>query len=355
MNPQLQRCLDDLASRIDEDEEAALWREWEGFLDGKLSTGYFTPPHRQPRPAKIEWPRVGINDALADPELMLLSEFAVVSRMLESGDNGILSVRCNYGVCILASGWGCEVIYMPPQQGNTPTCASLGGEDAIRAAIDRGVPDPASGQGAQVLETAGLFLEVLHRWPILGRWVSLYHPDTQGPMDTAELVWGSDIFLAIYDTPELVHELLDLLTEQYINFHRAWRTLVPVRTDFAVHWSMMIKGQVMLRDDSLMNLPPEVYRQFVRDREERCLVELGGGVVHFCGRGDHFIADLAGIRGLTGINLSQPHLNDMETIYRHTIDAGIPLLGFAPDAAAGAKRDLRGRVHCPSGGRRCFD
>ncbi|MCF7838105.1 MAG: hypothetical protein K9N49_05700 [Candidatus Marinimicrobia bacterium] len=42
--------------------------------------------------------------------------------------------------------------------------------------------------------------------------------------------------------------------------------------------------------------------------------------------------------------MSQPHLNDMEIIYRHTVDRGIPLLGFSRAAALealAAGRDLR--------------
>lgn len=350
MNSQLERCLDDLAGRIDEAEEARVRGAWEAFCDGALTTGYFTPPPRVARPAKIDWPAVLINDALGDLDLMLLSEFRKVSDVLSAGGSAILNVRCNYGVSILASGLGCEVLIMPAHQGDTPSAASLGSEAAIRAAIDRGVPDHRAGQGAQVFDTAERFLEVFERWPVLGRWVALYHPDTQGPMDNLELAWGSDVFLALYDAPELVHQFLDLLTEHYIAFLRKWFELVPPDSPYFAHWGMLMKGRVMLRDDSLMNLPAEVYREFVRDREERCLVELGGGGVHFCGRGHHFIADLAQVRGLTAINLSQPHLNDMEAVYRQTIDRGIPLIGLEASAAANAGRDLRGRVHSRAGG-----
>ena len=45
-------------------------------------------------------------------------------------------------------------------------------------------------------------------------------------------------------------------------------------------------------------------------------------------------------------NLTQPECNDMETIYRNTVDRGILLLGLDAAVAAAAGRDLRGRVHC---------
>ena len=49
------------------------------------------------------------------------------------------------------------------------------------------------------------------------------------------------------------------------------------------------------------------------------------------------------------INASQPHLNEMESVYRNTVDKGIKLLGFdrqAAEDALAAGRDLHGCVHC---------
>ena len=48
-------------------------------------------------------------------------------------------------------------------------------------------------------------------------------------------------------------------------------------------------------------------------------------------------------------NVTQPALNDMETIFRHTVDRGINLLGLETEAAEqalGRGRPLHGRVHC---------
>ena len=221
---------------------------------------------------------------------------------------------------------------------------------AIQAAVDHGVPDLDAGQGGDVFRTAERFLEVLEQWPVLKRWVTLYHPDTQGPMDNAELAWGSDIFLAFYDTPDLVHAFIELMTEHYLAFMRRWQKLVPPDREHMPHWGMVVKGQIVLRDDSLMNLSPEIYVDFVRDREARCLRELGGGLVHFCGRGDHFIEALSAMQadGLTAINMSQPELNNMETILTHTVDRGLNVTRFDAEVAASlvaSGRKLHGRLH----------
>ena len=77
-------------------------------------------------------------------------------------------------------------------------------------------------------------------------------------------------------------------------------------------------------------------------------MSLAGAAVHFCGRGDHYIGRLTQLRGVYGIQLSQPAYNQMEEIYRHTVDQGIPLIGLELRAAEGAVtagRRLHGRVH----------
>jgi uroporphyrinogen-III decarboxylase len=112
---------------------------------------------------------------------------------------------------------------------------------------------------------------------------------------------------------------------------------------------MLHRGRIMVRNDASTNLSPAMYEEFVRPYDQRLLAELGGGAIHFCGRGDHFVPKIADLSGLYAINTTQPALNNMETIFRHTIDRGINLIGLERDAAeqaVGRGRPLRGRVHC---------
>ena len=104
----------------------------------------------------------------------------------------------------------------------------------------------------------------------------------------------------------------------------------------------------MVRDDSAMNLSPDMFNEFVRPYDQRLLDELGGGAAHFCGRGDHFIASMSELNGLHAIHMSQPELNDVEPIYVHTVDKGIKLIDLSRSAAEEAirrGRNLRGQVH----------
>jgi uroporphyrinogen-III decarboxylase len=167
-------------------------------------------------------------------------------------------------------------------------------------------------------------------------------------MDICEVVWGSRVFYAFYDAPDLVKAFLEIITQTYVEFMRAWTDVVPFRPGGNAHWGLFHKGNIVLRDDSAMNLSPDTFDEFVRPYDQRLLDEFGGGAIHFCGRGDHYIARMSTLRGLHAINLTQPEYNDMETIFCHTVDKGIKLIGLPPEGAQVALREgrnLRGQVH----------
>jgi hypothetical protein len=344
MSDILDRCLQDLETRLDDGEEQRNFEAWQGFINGKCREEFFVPPQRTPSPPRVEWPEVNVNAAIADYDLMLLSQFRTCSDILASGGSGRLAVRCNYGTGILPSLFGCAIFMMDDATNTLPSAVPLGSRGRIRQLIREGVPGIRGGLGEKVFAAAERFLQAFARHPGIARWVSLYHPDAQGPIDIAEVVWGSDIFYAFYDDRQLLRDLLGLATETYGAFMRAWYELVPQKHDWSDHWNLMHKGVLMIRNDSLMNLSPEVYADLIRPHDQKLFDEFGGGAVHFCGRGCHFIEAMSQVRGLSAINMSQPELNDMEMIYRNTVDRGIKLVGFPRAAAESAGRPLRGQV-----------
>jgi hypothetical protein len=258
-----------------------------------------------------------------------------------------LNVRCNYGTPILPSLFGASLFVMEETLETLPASWPLAGVDAIKRLLDSPDPDYHAGLAGQVLAMGECFAEIGRLYPKIGRYVFIYHPDLQGPMDVCELLWGSLIFYALVDQPELVHALLERVTQVYIAFLHRWMDIVPFHQPGNAHWGFYHLGNIMLRDDSAMNLSPAMVREYVLPYDQRLLAEFGGGAVHFCGKGDHFIASLSELRGLYALNISQPELNTMETVYQHSVDKGINLLGLKRQAALEALnngRDLRGRV-----------
>lgn len=347
MNEFLKTCLRDLEDRIDPAVERQYRRQWVDFLEDRCPDDLFIPQARPLNPPGVDWPDVNINDAIEDYDLMLFSQFGMVSDQLNGG-TGCLNVRCNYGTGILSSLFGCDLFIMPRETNTLPTTRPLRSTEKVREAVGNGIPAVDQALGEKVFRCAERFLDVFEKYPKIAEHVDLYHPDWQGPVDVVELLWGSEMFLAFHDSPDLMRKALDLSTETYRAFARRWFDLVPPKSKYTTHWGSAFRGRLMIRNDSLMNLSPEIYVEFIRDRDQYLFDEFGGqGAIHYCGRGDHFIEPMSQMQGLTAINLTQPEHNDMDKICRHTVDKGIKLVGLRSDAVTGLDRPMHGQVHVP--------
>lgn len=345
--------LDDLEARINEEEEQHLYCRWKEFYDGKINDDIFFTKREKLYPSKTAWPNFGINEAIKSSgcEKMLARELKTVSDVLEKGAGNVLCVRSNYGTGIFPSVFGAEIFYMDDSANTLPTSLPVDGRDKIKAIIDHGIPREKAGLMQKVFEFAEYFLAATKSYPKIRKHIHLYHPDFQGPLDIVELLWGSSLFLDICDAPGLVKDLLAVVTDTYIHVMKQWNGIMPLfEKNYSVHWGLLVKGHVVLRSDSAMNFSPAMYEEFSRPYDQKIFDAFGGGMVHFCGRGSHYIPRMCQLKNLYAINLSQPHLNDMDIIYAHTIEKDVRLVGFSYDAARQAQkqgRKFNGKIHCP--------
>ena len=344
--------LDDLEARINEQEELNLYSRWKDFYDGKTNEDIFIAERKNKYPARIAWPSICINKAIksAGYENMLVRELKMASASLEKGAGNFLCIRSNYGTGILPSVFGADIFYLDDGADTLPTSMPVDGKDKIQAIIDNGIPSKTASLMQKVFECAEYYLDAIKSYPQIRKHVHYYHPDFQGPMDVVELLWGSELFLDICDSPELVKQLLSVVTDTYIHFMKQWIKIIPsFEKEHSVHWSMLIKGQIALRDDSAMNFSPEMYDEFIRPYDQKIFNAFGGGITHFCGRGSHYISRMSQMEHLSAVTLSQPHLNDMEVIYANTIEKNIRLIGFDRATAQQAQkqgRKFNGKIHC---------
>lgn len=325
----LRPFLEDLENRLIPEQEEAIRTAWEDFACGRSASAPFIPPKRRPVPAGIPWPKVKINEALANREKMVLRQLSNCSRNLEHPTDFVLWMRPDYGVGTLPSVMGAEKFIMPEEKETLPNVRPLaGGQEAIRALAEAPLPDLNSGFGVDVFAIGELFREIRSEYPKIGRYVFWEHPDCQGPMDICELLWGSDLFLAFYDEPELIHALLRKTVELYKAFLDRWFSILPEQSGFHAYFGRLHRGAITIRNDSAMNLSPALYQEFIFPYDQELLRHFHGGAIHFCGRGDHFLPHMQQTEELYAIDMSQPHLNNMDIILASTIDRGINL--FCP-------------------------
>ncbi len=334
--------LEDIERRIDPEAEEAYLSQWRDFIFGRFEGDIFTPHRPKLTPPGTPVPPININDAIEDYDLMLRHQLREVSHTLNSSATSPC-LRANYGSAILSSLFGAEFFLMPRHTDTLPTTRPLGDTEKIRALVERGIPSLRESLGRKTFEFGEIWAELSVRYPKISRYVIMYHPDVQGPLDIAELLWGGEMFYAMYDEPELVHAFLSLITDTYTAFMEEWFKLFPPNPEMNPHWGILYhRGTIALRDDSAMNLSPALYEEFALPYDRKLLEHFDGGIVHFCGRGDHYIPVLCSVDKLYGINMSQPEYNDMEIIYRNTVDRGIPLLCFSPAVAMRDKHRVGG-------------
>ena len=346
MKIELERYLEDVESRLDDGQEARVLEEWMEWVHHKNASGPFEAAPRRPAPSALEWPHIAINDAIADDTLAIYRELEGVNDALAKGKSTILRVRANYGVGNVATAFGAETFVMPRETDTLPNVKALS-EEAAAALIGRPLPDPEAGNMAGVARFARAWRDIQARYPRIGRFVRPEQPDLQGPVDNLELIMGSSaMFYAMWDEPERVHALLGVITAVIERAMDAWLAFFPENRSFANYFMQWEKGMICLRDDSAMNLSADMFTEYIAPYDGRLLKKYGG-LVHFCGRGDHFIDRLARIEGLSAVNMSQPHLNDMEKVYAATIDRGIHLALTVPERPEAEGHDVRNLLWLP--------
>ena len=307
--------LADIERRIDPETEEDYREQWKNFWYNQTDVPVFRPERKKVSAPAIELKSFNINDCLKDWELMLDAQLGGVSGSL-SNKGAALGIRANYGTGIMTSLFGAEIFEMQREYNTLPTTKPLNDTEKIRGIIEKGMPDLTTGFGKDVLFFGEACAEIFENYPKIKRYVEVYHPDTQGPLDVLDLLWGGEMFCEMYEDPDLVHAGMRLVTDTYKAFMDKWYTIIPIRREMSVHWSLMIRGPILLRLDSGVNMSGEFYTEFSKPYDGELFDYYGGGCMHFCGNGDHFVESLCGIEKMYGINMSQPALNDMEIVLR---------------------------------------
>ena len=79
------------------------------------------------------------------------------------------------------------------------------------------------------------------------------------------------MFYEMYDDPDLVHSVMRLITDTYKAFMDKWYSIVPREKELSVHWSVMHRGNIMLRLDSATNISLDFYNEYSRPYDSELL------------------------------------------------------------------------------------
>lgn len=335
MRDETLQCLDRLETLIDPEHLAQvqqLWqdcRHYQPISHLPLCISCWTP----------DWPQYCMAEIQEDWEKMLVAELISVYTACLVKDDWLPSIRANYGTGILPSLFGCEIKHFEHE--TLPAALPLHNTKRICELIAAGVPDLRAGLGGKVLDTVACYLEALAPYPKLREWVTIDLADTQGPFDAAEIIWGSEIFLALYEEPELVHDFLSLVTDTLVAFTRAEQELdgisfSPVPTPL---------GRICVREDASVMISGAMYETFCKPYTQRVLDEFIG-CVHWCGNGNAWWRSLINMRNLTAVNPYQGQYNDPIELHHACRDAGVMVWQWTTGLTAAQCKEVRTGFTC---------
>jgi hypothetical protein len=217
-----------------------------------------------------------------------------------------------FGTGIVASAFGCP---MREAAGHGDDPAVIGGciED-LKDIARLKIPDPyKDGWMPRVIDTID-YARTHSDLP-----VGL--TDMNSPLSTAAQMCGYDkLFIWMFEEPEAVHELMDKITDAFIQWVKVQKAHIgePLDASNGLQGIWAPKGVgVWVSDDDIVSMSPDLYEEFVVPRYSRIFETFGGGSVHFCGNAAHQAENLLRIKNMRIINNSTLYDFDaFEKLYR---------------------------------------
>jgi hypothetical protein len=256
------------------------------------------------------------------------------------GDDLPITVRANYGIGIIPSLFGARV---EQHLDDPPWVLGYEDEKAFLSVMDRDPFDFSQGLAPKVLQTLEFFGAALSDYANLRAAVALVLPDLQGPIDNAELLRGSDLFLDLIEEEERTDRLLSLMAKAQVGFARKLKPFItePV-AGFCHQHGVMLGGNILIRDDTAVMVSKEMYERAVAPHDEWVLKAMGGGGIHSCGNVNHLASAYLDLEHNRSLDLGQPLMNDLGRLYAEAKARRIALIRIdvdEDDLRSGVARD----------------
>ncbi len=291
-----------------------------------------------------------------NPEKMLFNELthAFDTSILfhnEVSDDLPYTIRANFGTVIIASLFGGII---EQRDNNPPWVRHFETQNDFMSIFDCDPSDFTQGICPQIIDRYQFYKDVLANYPNLRQCIKTVLPDLQGPLDTLELLRGSAIYEDFILEPDIVDRGLKLIAQAQVGFAKHLQQYITDDTEnYAYQHATLISGNILIRNDSAIMIPPEMYTEQVARHDEFVLKEMGGGGIHSCGKIDFNIPEIFRLNSLKCFDFGQSHLNDLEPVYALAKERKIPLIRIR------ANKDelLSGKIHekFPTGVSLVFD
>jgi hypothetical protein len=287
------------------------------------------------------WPRFRRSEIMSDAGKMLISELTSAFEGALLKDDRTFTIRADYGQVILPSLLGCT--FLQPED-EMPWLHNLSSLDEVNQLLEIGMPDLQLGLGGKVIETEQYFLEMLSAYEKLSQTVHIGSPDTQGPFNLVASIIGSNIYYAVFDHPKLVHQLLQRVTDIYIEFTKLHKRTVGEPMGMCYQMGWVTKGGARIVDDSAVNLSTEMFCEFCVPYNTQISLAFDGFMGHFCGRGRQILHEMLKTPGIHSLNFGNPELQDWNDVYSQALSQQVCLL-WDDDIPEKRNQSVTGVIH----------
>jgi len=235
-----------------------------------------------------------------DPAVMVkFQENAFISHLSQIDDDAMPYFMPWFGTGVLASAFGCPI---KEATGNGDDPVVFGPVVKTLSDVEKlKKPDPyKNGLMPKVLE----FIDYAKQNSDLPIGLT----DMNSPLSTLIQICGyENTFLWMYDKPDVIHYLMNMITEAFINWVKVQKQHSGYNFDETGGLQGVVSPKgvgVWVSDDDLITMTPSLYEEFVVPYYSRIFKEFGSGHVHYCGLGNHQIDNLLKIENICAINNS---------------------------------------------------
>lgn len=260
-----------------------------------------------------DWPIFEYGRVFKDPKKMLLDELLTVYEGALIEDDKAYVIRANYGVGIIPSLFGCKIIQ---RDNDLPWVKPMNSLDDIKRIIKKGVPDLNGGMIPIINETQDFFRSKLRNYPNLRKTVHIGMADNQGPFNIAVMIRGPDLFVDLYNHKELVKELLELITQTYIEFSRSQKDKIDEETNVGYYFQYRLPGGVKIAEDYALSISPQMYDEFCLPYNAKIGEKFGGMSILICGQAKNVIKNIIKTPNLKGIIYWSKNFDDLVYAYQ---------------------------------------
>ena len=233
-------------------------------------------------------------------------------------DDGIPTVRSDLGTTLLPSGLGLRITVQAELH---PWLAEHFTPEEYLA-----LPDPI--MAADLLRNEVAFSRDFYRLFFdrqkngkIGRTVTPYVPDTEGVFDISHLVIGTDLFVLLYDRPDLAHLIQAKSLQVFLAGTRYFKDLLGQAAHSMVHGHGMSGGVwfpdtgARISEDSCVLLSGPMLGEFCVPYILEAAKPFGRLFMHFCGYNPDFLKVVCGMREISTLNLGNPELYDLDEVF----------------------------------------